>query len=100
MRFRAGASDGTGGDVGGGDAITQLRQPYGLRADAARRIKNGASGRNAEFGEHGSDAATLAANARLPVRVEQMVKRSEPVVEILRHRDTRPLGTGLTEDAP
>src|SRR6185437_13560605 len=81
----ASALDGSGRKIRRGDTVAELGETQRLGTDPAGGVENVASGRYGKLVEHMSEPATLAADARIPVRVEQVIIRGEGVVEFLSH---------------
>jgi hypothetical protein len=85
LGLRSGACDGGGRQIGGGDVVTKLRESERLRADATRRIENTRVRRDSKLLEDRGDASTLPRDARLSTPIEEVVERSQLVVERLCH---------------
>src|SRR5262249_15004096 len=69
--------------ISGSHLISQLSQPQGLCANAARYVQNRGRLGAPKFLYDAVERCRLLRNTRLPVRINQMVKRSELIVEFI-----------------
>src|SRR5262245_43051511 len=69
--------------ISGSHLISQLSQPQGLRANAARYVQNRDRLSTPKFLNDAVECCRLLGNTRFPVRINQMVKGSQLVVELV-----------------